>query len=140
MQFIIHSLKMVLTFIKSQRNKDQLVDSQGYVYSQTSRKTTWKCAQSSTYKCVVTSGITANDNITRVPFFNLHMNKSMHYLRDTLNISIQQLLVFVNHLILECIGVMNNILTAEKVKKNQSQTAYLASLAIHLFLTNLYFL
>ena len=89
MQFIIHSLKMVLTFIKSQRNKDQLVDSQGYVYSQTIRKTTWTCAQSNAYKCVVTSGITANDNITRGPFFNLHMNKSMHYLRDTLNISIQ---------------------------------------------------
>ena len=61
---------MVLTFIKSQRNKDQLVDSQGYVYLQTSRKTTWKCAQSSAYKCfvtVVTSGITVNDNITRGP-------------------------------------------------------------------------
>ena len=70
MQFIIHSLKMVLTFIKSQRNKDQLVDSQGYVYSQTIRKTTWTCAQSKAYKCnvsVVTSGITVNDNITRGP-------------------------------------------------------------------------
>ena len=70
MQFIIHSLKMVLTFIKSQRNKDQLVDSQGYVYSQTIRKNTWTCAQSKAYKCnvtAVTSGITVNDNITRGP-------------------------------------------------------------------------
>ena len=70
MQFIIHSLKMVLTFIKSQRNKDQLVDSQGYVYNQQGRKNTWKCAQDKAYQCfvtVVTSGMTVNDNITRGP-------------------------------------------------------------------------